>query len=280
MLEILFEFIDPKPINSLKKLAVDFFKNVFSYDRIYIAEAILEQESVEHILDLLRKCMFISFLRDEKMEQSLLTLLKGLVPKCLTMTPIRTTMIRHFLDRENGSLRELETQIPSASRLKEAGVKFQRAGYRPMLDVRFRKGVIQLPHLLIHSTTESLFRNLIAFEQCHWHFRPIVTSYAKLMDDLIDTVEDVDILSKNGVICNLLNPEDATQFFNLLCSDTHISHLHYGEIYWEVNSYCRRLWPRWRAFYIHNYFAKPWAIVSQIFALVILTLTILQVVHK
>lgn len=182
------------------------------------------------------------------------------------------------MNKKNKRVHEFQALLPSASQLHEAGVKFKRGQSRPMLDVRFRKGVLELPHLLIHETTESLFRNLIAFEQCRLNCPPVVTSYAKLMDNLIDTPQDIHILRKSGVISNSLNPEDAAQFFNQLYSDTYISHLHYREIYWEVYFYCSWWWPRWRSFYVHNYFTKPWAIVSQVFALAILILTILQVV--
>ncbi|GMI65340.1 hypothetical protein HRI_000203300 [Hibiscus trionum] len=46
------------------------------------------------------------------------------------------------------------------------------------------------------------------------------------------------------------------------------------------NSYCRHWWPRWHAFYMHNYFGKPWAVVSQVFAIIILTLTALQTLYS
>ncbi|GKU97477.1 hypothetical protein SLEP1_g10620 [Rubroshorea leprosula] len=179
--------------------------------------------------------------------------------------------------------RALEPQLPSASRLREAGIKFKRGQSWPILDIRLRQGVLEVPSLLIHDTTETIFRNLIAFEQCNYGIhgvRDIVTSYAKLMDNLIDTVEDIDILCKNGIICNSLNPVDAAQFFNRLYNDTHISHPRYHDVYEDVNDCCQWWWPRWLAFYIHNYFARPWAIFSQIFALLILALTILQLILK
>ncbi|GKU97489.1 hypothetical protein SLEP1_g10632 [Rubroshorea leprosula] len=51
-------------------------------------------------------------------------------------------------------------------------------------------------------------RQITKFRGC----APMVTSYAKLMDNLIDTVEDIDTLRKSGIICNSLNPRDATKF--------------------------------------------------------------------
>lgn len=267
---------------SLLSLAINFFKHIFSFDGISINEAFLVNQRVEHILDLLRLCLFISFLRDVKTNSSLLTSFKSLFRRLFEIffDSLIDSLLAYLKCATTETKQEFETQLPSASRLKEAGVKFKRARSRPMLDIRFHNGVLEVPYLVIHQTTESLFRNLIAFEQCRRSCRPVVTSYAKLMDNLINTVEDLDILCKNGIICNSLNPEDAIQFFNRLYNDTYISRSHYFDVYWEINHYYRRWWPRWRAFYIHNYFTKPWAIVSQIFALFILTLAILQVVLK
>jgi hypothetical protein len=40
-----------------------------------------------------------------------------------------------------------------------------------------------------------------------------ITSYAILLDSLINTAKDIDILCENEIIDNWLNPEDAAQLF-------------------------------------------------------------------
>ncbi|KAK2976214.1 hypothetical protein RJ640_023421 [Escallonia rubra] len=69
----------------------------------------------------------------------------------------------------------------------------------------------QIPKLCIYDSTEPFLRNLIAFEQCSPSIPRIITSYAFLMDTLINSKEDVEVLEKAGVLENHLgDSEDAT----------------------------------------------------------------------
>lgn len=278
-----------QPPVPLHFLAINFFKKIFSHEELVSEQSVMDDQDIDHVLDLLRRRMFVSYYAKTK-QSTFFTMIKGWVPVWCSkpterkedeMGDIEMPLRAKYISL-GGNVPHVQSQlqIPSASRLKEAGVKFRRSRSKPMLYVGFRKGVLELPQLLIDDNTEALFRNLIAFEQCRWKLPPVVTAFAKLMDGLIDTVEDVHILRKHDIICNSLDPEDAVHIFNRLCCNTYINQSYYGDIYAEVNGYCRQWWPRWRAFYLHNYFGKPWAVISQIFALIILTLTILQVVLK
>ncbi|KAJ0111258.1 hypothetical protein Patl1_02999 [Pistacia atlantica] len=68
----------------------------------------------------------------------------------------------------------------------------------------------------------------------------IVTSYARLMYNLIDTDEDVEILSENDIIDNWLNPEDTKQFFNKLYHDRYVKEFFYHDICHKVNKHRKR----------------------------------------
>ncbi|KAK2974714.1 hypothetical protein RJ640_007141 [Escallonia rubra] len=76
----------------------------------------------------------------------------------------------------------------------------------------------EIPKLLISDTTETFLRNLIAFEQCCPDIeRLYITSYAYLMDTLIDSKEDVHLLENAGVIENYLGSDEAAfDLFNNL----------------------------------------------------------------
>ncbi|GLU00192.1 hypothetical protein SLE2022_175750 [Rubroshorea leprosula] len=114
---------------------------------------------------------------------------------------------------------DYETLIPSATRLKEAGVKFQKAESRNILDVKFNKGVLEIPPLLISPSTETIFSNLIIFEQCSLCM-PRVTSYAILLDCLVDTSDDVHLTNGVGILDNRLNPEETANFLNRVRDNT------------------------------------------------------------
>lgn len=161
-----------------------------------------DQENIDHILDLLRRCMFVSYYTETEQSNSCFTLLKRLVPRFLRQSDEERkgdveeedTMIRTKYISFSGYLNaNSQLQIPSASRLPEAGVKFSKSRSKPILYVRFQAGVLELPELLIDDNTEALFRNLIALEQCRYKIPSVVTAFAKLMDNLIDNVEDVHI---------------------------------------------------------------------------------------
>jgi hypothetical protein len=195
--------------------------------------------------------------------------------------------IKHFVDlfRKLSTLSSVEEKkermqgwelLPSATRLVKAGIKFKRGTSACILDIKFIDGVLEIPPIVIHDITETVFRNLISYEQCHPKCEARVTSYVMFLDNLILTTKDMDILCDNQIIVNWLNHEDAAQLFNQLYHDTYVKDYYYQNICHDVNSFCRRRWPRWRAVLVHNYFNTPWAILSTLAAFILLILTLLQ----
>ncbi|XP_041006004.1 UPF0481 protein At3g47200-like [Juglans microcarpa x Juglans regia] len=229
---------------SLMQLAMEFFANIFSSTRSSTSPAVDRSilQDIEHILDLLRKLLISSVGGDEERE--------------LGWRP-----------------------MPSATSLAEAGIKFrQRKEFHSILDIDFKNGVLEIPLLLIQETTETIFRNLISFEQCYPNCKARFTSYAVLLDNLINTTKDVNILCDNHIIANWLNPEDAVQFFNKLYHNSYVKEYYYLRVCRDVNKYCQRRLPRWRAVLVRNYFNNPWAILSILVVFASLILSLLQTV--
>ncbi|XP_011020609.1 PREDICTED: UPF0481 protein At3g47200-like isoform X2 [Populus euphratica] len=100
--------------------------------------------------------------------------------------------------------------IRNAKELQEAGIKFKkREGSRSLFDVVFKEnGTIEIPCLGIDDSTESLFRNLVAYEQYSRRRHLYVTDYITLMDCLISTQDDVQILRHSGIIENGLGDDE------------------------------------------------------------------------
>lgn len=68
--------------------------------------------------------------------------------------------------------------------------------------------------------TESLLRNLMALEQCHYPHIPHICDYVFLMDSLINSTKDEDLLIRNGIIVNYLgNSEELAILINKLSKD-------------------------------------------------------------
>ncbi|KAJ0111257.1 hypothetical protein Patl1_02998 [Pistacia atlantica] len=246
VLERFFSLTKLSPDESLIQLALDFFGNIFSSKEPSVTPNQFHEGKIEikHILDLLRHSLL------------------------LPLSPGK------FNDKPTGW-----EPFPCATKINEAGITFEKGMAGSILDIKFANGVLKIPPLLIQETTETILRNLISFEQCCPNYQPIVTSYAKLMDNLIDTDEDVEILSDKNIIDNWLNPEDAKQFFNKLYHDTFVKQFFYHDICLAVKNHRKRCWPRWRFFLVHNYFGKPWAIVSLIVGTILLVLTFLQTLY-
>ncbi|GKV33069.1 hypothetical protein SLEP1_g41616 [Rubroshorea leprosula] len=177
--------------------------------------------------------------------------------------------------------------IPCATRLREAGVKFKSVTSRNIFDVRFDKNecALEIPSLVIHPAMETIFRNLIIFGQSSlWNqWAPdVIISYIMLLDTLVDGTDDVALLCRSHIFSNTnwLNHKEVVNLFKTLCGGAYTDEFHYADLYDELDSYCNRLSTKWRVYLIDNYFTKPWAIVSVIFANIVLVFTIMQVFYK
>ncbi|PON95338.1 hypothetical protein TorRG33x02_088600 [Trema orientale] len=246
VLDTLFQLTKDTSIDkkTLVQLAIEFFGNIFSTTQPPVQPHDLDKlKGTKHILDLLR---------------SSLVCFSNMYNAKIPWKP-----------------------MPSASRLKEAGVKFKKAkDSKSILDIKFSNGVLEIPPLLIEETTEPIFRNLICLEQCCPGYEAAITSYAILMDNLINTTTDMDILCDSGVVQNWLNVEDATKFFNQLYTDTYVKENYYLLLAAQVNRHCKRHWPRYRTVLMRDYFNHPWALTSVIVAAFLVVCTFLQTYYS
>ena len=172
--------------------------------------------------------------------------------------------------------------IPTATELEESGVEFKRKQSTNLLDVTFRDGVMKIPFLSIQDDTAPLFRNLMAFEQCCPTSESHFTSYAALLDNLINTPKDVAVLKKYRVIENLLgHDEKVADLFNSLGKDASLDYRrHYlAQVFKDVNQYCKDDRHMWRARLWRDYLGTPWSRISVIAAIIVLILTVVQAIY-
>ncbi|CAJ2645800.1 unnamed protein product [Trifolium pratense] len=77
--------------------------------------------------------------------------------------------------------KQIVKHLYSASQLVEAGVKLDVGqDYPSLLELKFAKGTLTIPRFEVCHWTETLIRNVIAFEQCHYPFQTYVTDYTIL----------------------------------------------------------------------------------------------------
>ncbi|KAI4332464.1 hypothetical protein L6164_017370 [Bauhinia variegata] len=110
--------------------------------------------------------------------------------------------------------------IPTASAFKEAMGKFKMNENDCILDLQFSRGCLKLPYIEVDDKTETLFRNVLAFEQCHptnYGLDGYMTDYVYFMDCFINTGKDVDVLIEKGILFNMLGDSEAVaRLFNNL----------------------------------------------------------------
>lgn len=195
--------------------------------------------------------------------------------------------------------------IPCATQLREAGVLFKPMN--PNNDdhsatpekkrkkdddddsiflVKFEKGIMRFPVLSIDGDTESIFRNLVAYEQGprnQDHLMPL-TDYIVLMDCLINTGEDVTLLCESEVIQNSFDDhvEVALMINRLrrsLLLPVRPDDFSYRTMFIDVNNYYNKAWNKWKANLRQNYFNTPWALISFLAAVFLIALTVIQTVY-
>ncbi|XP_058216055.1 UPF0481 protein At3g47200-like isoform X2 [Rhododendron vialii] len=170
--------------------------------------------------------------------------------------------------QKNFSFREM----PPASELVYAGIKFVPDAGNDLFKFKFsepkglfwwcRRACFEIPPLLICDETESYLRNLIALEQCcpgvSWH----VSSYADIMDMLVKSDNDIQVLEKAGVLTNCLGPTgDATNLFNKLCKEIMVGQ-YFRDTCSKATEYSKRFWPKNMAHVRRTYFDSPWTFIA------------------
>ncbi|PRQ36302.1 hypothetical protein RchiOBHm_Chr4g0389931 [Rosa chinensis] len=208
-------------------------------------------DKILHILDLIRTSSVFKF-KDDRFQQSFYgpnTQLK--IHPTTTLSDVASDISDSIVnieleDRVYNNFHPpsygLKTQfMHPATTLSEAGVVFRMdsGDRKSIMDIEFEDGVFTIPPLVIGELTESLFRNLIAFEQCYHGCSHKITSYVVLMDNLIASQKDMNLLcEKNIITTNWRSAElDTYQFFNKLYKDTSLKEFLYDGLCYQVNEH-------------------------------------------
>ncbi|KEH17802.1 hypothetical protein MtrunA17_Chr8g0334911 [Medicago truncatula] len=124
-----------------------------------------------------------------------------------------------YMDSQNECL-----MSRTATKLNEAGISLEKVYNRSLLDIKFKKrhflslflcgcfpcfkARFLFPQLKVNHSTESILRNLIAFEQCHYPDKPYICNYVSLLDSLIDTKDDAELLVEKDMIVHELGSHE------------------------------------------------------------------------
>ncbi|KAJ4705212.1 hypothetical protein OWV82_022020 [Melia azedarach] len=233
----------------------------------------LEEATIRHFVDLRRNALTRISCSDE--DTSTLSCIGG-----LTSAPKRQESRVNFTPTY-----EKHTDLPaSALKLQESGVKFTHSVGGDLLDIKFKKGRIpwlqvhnelQIPQITVDDETERLIRNVMALEQCHYPSETHICNYIKLIDDLINAQEDVNLFVEAEIISNQVGDTDIiAKMFNELCLQITLSTPScYEDITGDLKEHYKSSWNRAKATLKRVYFTNYWRGTGTIAATVLLFYT-------
>lgn len=181
-----------------------------------------------------------------------------------------------------GDVTDMMMMMRSMTELMEAGFVIEKAANRPPFDVRSEGRWLKIPPLYIDDYKGTLFRNMVAYEQCHLEHecKPYVTSYLFFFDGLINSALDVGLLHHKGILHHSLGSDkEVARLVNGLCKEIardggRESYLH--KVVSDVNAYYGSSYARIRARLVHHYF-RSWVVgISTFGAILVLYLTLIQ----
>ncbi|MCD9645351.1 hypothetical protein HAX54_034207 [Datura stramonium] len=175
--------------------------------------------------------------------------------------------------------------MPNATELLEAGVRFRKfenlRDSKSLFDIKFDNGVISIPNFQVVDDTETLLRNIIAYEQQSFDVQlRYFTDFAIIMDHLIESDKEVNLLRRKGIIENWIGEDkEVASLFNKIGNGVSISSdFYYKEECIKAVKHRKKPWNRMKASLRHNYFKSPWVGASTVAAIVLLLLTTIQTI--
>eukprot|EP00268_Persea_americana_P053855 TRINITY_DN6131_c0_g4_i1.p1 TRINITY_DN6131_c0_g4~~TRINITY_DN6131_c0_g4_i1.p1 ORF type:complete len:275 (+),score=20.52 TRINITY_DN6131_c0_g4_i1:47-826(+) len=146
-----------EPSSSLVKIALDFYHFVSKTadhpnEKLFVPPA----DDVHHLLHLYHLVQILPRIGGVSTQKSPKS-------KWINFCPIFHDHAEKYFEGQSYD-EESGIMIPSATALHEAGIKFKKKKGNCILDVSFRDGVLEIPHLLIQHGAFSVFQSLIALE--------------------------------------------------------------------------------------------------------------------
>ncbi|KAM7492977.1 hypothetical protein LguiB_027586 [Lonicera macranthoides] len=172
--------------------------------------------------------------------------------------------------------------IPNAVQLQKAGVQLLKVGSSDsLIDIKFTKGVLEIPVLIIQDYFELVVCNILVLESCHYADQTYIAHYYFFMKMLVDTDKDAELLIENGIIEDWLGKSStvANIFNKVRCQGViYIPTYYLYDISKSLNAYCNVSRHKWKATFKRDYCSTPWMIASTTAAVILLILTFLSTI--
>jgi hypothetical protein len=192
---------------------------------------------------------------------------------------IRTFFLPNDLPRRSQGI--IDMHLCTASQLHKAGVKFKVRLSKCLFDLKFTNGVLKIPRLQVDYSTEYFFRNIMALEQFYYKWESYVSDYIRILDFLIDTTKDVDLLVQKNILVNNLGDSNAVAtMVNNLNKGTSLSsmNLNYCDLCKDLNTFYKNPRHTWKVALRRDHFSNPWMTMATVSAIILLLLTLGQTI--
>ncbi|CAH8315136.1 unnamed protein product [Eruca vesicaria subsp. sativa] len=175
-----------------------------------------------------------------------------------------------------------ELTIPSVTELHKAGVKFKPTSNGNVSTVTFdsNTGHFHLPVINLDINTETVLRNLVAYEASNTSGPLVFTRYTELINGIIDSEEDVRLLREQGVLVSRLkSDEEAAEMWNGMSKSVRLTKVGFlDKTIEDVNRYYTGRWKVKIGRFVEVYMYGSWKIFACFAAVLLLVLVSLQVI--
>ncbi|KAD3336162.1 hypothetical protein E3N88_31681 [Mikania micrantha] len=180
------------------------------------------------------------------------------------------------------------TKPHSAVDLDKAGVKFKPnrsptwvLGMKmefPCFLWSWCKCTLRMPIFYVTDFTEVTLRNLLAYEELR-QTHDYITSYAFVINMLVNTQDDVAKLVDSEVLVNVMGSnEEVAKMINKICKELAVVNSLYRQQWKTLDEYYNSYWPKHIGWMRRTYFSSPWNIIALIVGSIIFALTIVQAI--
>ena len=224
-----------------------------------------------------------------------------------------TDLIRHFhCPTKHNDFGDSIRDLSTATQLYETGVIFKLDEVGGLLDIQFDKWysteicpcftcswllnclpclkcfeclertqpLLKIPQFEIDDMTEGLWRNIMAWEQCYYPLEAYLCNYMGLLDYLLNTGEDVELLVEKDIIVNSLGSNEAiSKMVNRLCLEIVEENSCYTELVQKLNKHFDQCCNRNMGLLKSTYFSNLWRGTATIFGLIIFGFSLWSIIR-
>nr|GMD79080.1 UPF0481 protein At3g47200-like [Ipomoea batatas] len=148
---------------------------------------------------------------------------------------------------------------------EKEGVKtFNATDRTTLFDLDFSNLVLRIPSFKIDNHTETFLANMIAYEQQSTEAAVWFSDYVSIMNQLIKSTEDVNMLCRRGIIVNCVDSNEmVNQMFSNLCQNVKTYNTFSGLIT-KINLHHDNAWSMWCGKLKQDLVYSPWKPISAV----------------